>query len=179
MTLLLLFFLSQLHGQLEVHGHPEGRRQPTHQLIGSAHGHEHHCGLLRSHLSERPERDVSRKVGGVVHLCGTHPPPKTEPVRTDNLTTPHTDLERCCSLTDCLDPTVSKRCTRAKSLAPSIQGIGPRPVELAVWCAVSIFTKTRVIPPDCTDACCSAVSGPTLHCQCERKKKRIGIKSNK
>lgn len=103
MTLLLLLFLSQLHGQLEVHGHPEGRRQPTHRLIGSAHGHEHHRGLLHSHLSERPERDVSRKVGGVVHLRGTHPPPpplsEPQPIRTDNLTTPHTDSERCCSLT--------------------------------------------------------------------------------
>lgn len=148
--LLLLFFLSQLHGQLEVHGHPEGRRQPAQRLSGSAHSHEHHRGLLCSRLSERPERDVSRKVGGVVHQRGTHPPPKTEPVRTDNLTTPHTDSERCCSLTDYLDPAVSKRCTRAKSLAPSIQGIGPRPVELAVWCAVSVFTKTRVIPPHCT-----------------------------
>lgn len=76
-TLLLLFFLSQLHGQLEVHRHPEGRRQPTHRLLGSAHGHEHHRGLLHSHLSERPERDVSRKVGGVVHLRGTHPPHPT------------------------------------------------------------------------------------------------------
>lgn len=136
-----MFLLSQLHGQLEVHGHPEGRRQPTHRLIGSAHGHEHHRGLLCSHLSERPERHVSRKVGGVVHPCGTHPPPKTEPVRTDNLTTPHTDSDRCCSLTNYLDPTVSKRCTRAKSLAPSIQGIGTRPVELAVCCAASVLTN--------------------------------------
>lgn len=106
------------------------------------------------------------------------PTPENRAVRTDNLTTPHTDSERCCSLTDYLEPTVFKRCTRAKSLAHSIQRSSPRPVELAVWCAVSIFTKTPVIPSDCTDACCSAVSGPTLHCRCERKN-RIGIKSNK
>lgn len=152
MTLLLLFLLSQLHGQLEVHGHPEGRRQPTHRLIRTAHGHEHHRGVLRSHLSERPERHVSRKVGGVVHPCGTHPPPKTEPVRTDNLTTPHTDSDRCCSLTNYLDPTVSKRYPRAKSLAPSIRGIGTRPAELAVCCAASVFTN-NVNDPSCLYRC--------------------------
>lgn len=136
-NLLPLSLLSKLYGQLEVHGHPEGRRQPAHRLLGSAHGHEHHRGFLCSHLSERPERDVCGKVGGVVP-----PPPKTEPVRTDNLTTPHTDSDRCCSLTNHLDPAGSKRCTRAKSLAPSIQGTGARPLELAVCCAITVFTKT-------------------------------------
>lgn len=168
-TLLLLFLHSQLHGQLEVHGNPEGRREPSHWLIGSAHSHEHHRGLLSSYLSERPERDVCRKVGGVVHPRGTHPPPKPEPVRTDNLTTPHTDSDRCCSLTNYLDPTVSKRCKELGSQHPAAP-------ELAVWCAVSVFTKPWVIALVCTGACCSAVSGPTLHCQWERN--HFGIKSN-
>lgn len=77
-------FCSKLHGQLEVHRHPEGRRQPAHRLVWSAHSHDHHSGLLCPRLPERPERDVCRKVGGVVRL----PPltqPKPEPVRTDNL----------------------------------------------------------------------------------------------
>lgn len=77
---------SKLHGQLEVHGHPEGRWQPAHRLVRSAHSHEHHRGLLRSRLPERPERDVCRKVGGVVP-----PLPLTQPetLSQSELTTYH------------------------------------------------------------------------------------------
>lgn len=84
-----------------MHRHPEGRRQSTQRLIWSAHSHEHCGGLLCSHLPERPERDVCRKVGGVVHLT-----PLTQPHPSQNwqLTMPHTDWDCSCSLTNFLGP---------------------------------------------------------------------------
>lgn len=89
---LFMSFRSKLHGQLEVHRHPEGRWQPADWLLWSAHSHEHHSGLLSPCLSECPERDVRRKVGGVVRLPPLTPGPKTPtPVRTDNLTMPRID----------------------------------------------------------------------------------------
>ena len=84
-----------------MHRHPEGRRQSTQRLIWSAHSHEHCGGLLCSHLPERLERDVCRKVGGVVNLT-----PLTQPHPSQNwqLTMPHTDWDCSCSLTNFLGP---------------------------------------------------------------------------
>lgn len=108
-----------------MHRHPEGRWQPSDRFFWSAHSDEHGGGLLCSDLPERPERDIRRKVGGVVRVT---PLTQTDPVQPNpnqsELMTPNAShwlgLDAATHW-QTTGPKLTQGCTHAKSLASGFQ----------------------------------------------------------